>query len=228
MADGAEPLTAGGEGRSSVIAPAGDKDWFQIQLVEGRPYRFHVEGAEPDAISDPTLTIFDSEGHQIASDDDGGKGAAAYLNFVSPTGGTYYAQVTGFNETVTGHYLLQVNDTDIPGNTNTDEELDAESGDDRASAIEIPGDLDYFRVQLTGGQRYDVNVGGNGDHPLTDPFLTVHNEEGVSITTDDDSGPGLDARLSFVPQSTGTFYVAASGNGGSTGGYKISIGRHGS
>ena len=225
VADGAESLTANGEGRNSTIQPDGDKDWFSIEMIEGRPYRFNVTGGSDGALADPMLTLFDSEGHQVATDDDGGSGANSYLQFVSPTGGTYYAQVSSFGDTGTGSYHIGVSDTEVPGSTNTDEELAADDGDERGSSIDFVGDLDSYRVQLTAGIRYVINVSGDGEHPLTDPFLTVMNSEGTSITTDDDSGTGLDARLTFVPQSTDTFYLQASGLGGSTGGYKISIAR---
>jgi hypothetical protein len=225
VADGAEPLNVGAEGRTSVIAPAGDKDWFSIDLVEGRPYRFNVKTGDTNGLADPVLTIFDQNGNQVAQDDDGGTGNNAYLNFVSTKGGTYYAQVSSFDEHGTGSYTINVMDTDVPGNINTDETLAADDGDDRTSAIETPGDLDDYSVQLTGGQRYVIDVNGVGDNPLRDPFLRVLNSEGEEITSDDDSGPGNDSHLVFTPQSTGTFFLQASGAGGTTGAYKISIAR---
>src|SRR5262249_32183408 len=153
-------------------------------------------------------------GHQVASDDDGGTGANAYLSFVSPTGGHYYVQVSSAGDTGTGRYHLHASDTDVPGNTGTDETLDAEDGDDRTSTIEIPGDLDAYKVSLKAGVHYIVSVDGGGDRPLGDPYLNVLNDEGTAITNDDDSGPGSNARLDFVPQKDGDFYLQASGNGG--------------
>ena len=227
VADGAQVLTPGSEGFTSTISPAGDKDWFQVDMVEGRPYRFNVKPTDADGLADPVLTLFDSDGKPVATDDDGGSGSNAYLNFVSVSGGTYYAQVSGFDEHAAGGYTISVSDTDVPGSTSTDETLAADDGDDRTSAIEVAGDLDDYSVTLTAGVHYDITLSGVGDHPLGDPFLTVLNAEGTSITTDDDSGPGNDSRLNFVPQSTGTFFLQASGVGGSTGTYKISISRHG-
>src|SRR5262249_34133605 len=175
----------------------------------------------------PLLTLFDENGKEVAHDDDGGSGANSYLNFVSPTGGRYYAQVSS-GDNGTGRYHLHVSDTDVPGNTSTDETLNAEDGDDRTSAIEIPGDLDNYKVSLKAGVHYIITVAGAGDRPLAGPFPPLLNDEGPPITTADDSGPASDARIDFVAQKDGDFSLQASGNGGSVGGYKISVARRGS
>lgn len=221
--DTAEQIEAGGQGRQATINADGDADWFAITLVEGRPYRFSLQGAEPDALADPVLTLYDSEGNVVASDDDGGTGANAYLSYASPAGGLYFAAVSSFNNTGTGRYHLMVSDTDVPGNTGTDEALDAANGDDRNSSIEMPGDLDNYRVELEAGAHYVIEVKAEGDHPLGDPYLTLLDGNGERVTSDDDSGPNLDARLRFTPSQSGTYFIQASGLGGATGSYKVSI-----
>ncbi|MES1157242.1 MAG: PPC domain-containing protein [Alphaproteobacteria bacterium] len=233
QAEGAETLTIGSSGRTSIINPRDDSDWFEVDLVEGRPYRFNVESTPSaegatDGLGDPMLTLYDSNGHVVASDDDGGTGKNSYLYYASPTGGTYYAAVSSSNHGSTGRYTIRVQDTDVPGTTDTDEALTvatAGSHDGRASRIEIAGDLDMYRVDLVAGVHYVVTVSGDGDTPLTDPFLTILDSTGKSIATDDDSGPGLDSRLVFTPAETGTYYLQASGLSGGVGGYKIAIAR---
>ncbi len=221
-ADSAEYITANSEGRVSMINAEGDSDWFAIELIEGRPYRFAVEGAEPGPLPDPLLVLFDAQGAEVARDDDGGTGLNAYLTFASTTGGTYYAAVSGYEGGGTGRYLLRVTDTDVAGNLNTDEVLDP-SADDRMSRVEMPGDLDSYRVELEAGVSYTIDVSGAGDNPLADPFLTILDGQGERVTSDDDSGDGLDARIRFTPEQSGSFLLQASGLGGSTGWYKISI-----
>lgn len=223
--EGAEYLSANSEGRVSMIGEAGDADWFAIELIEGRPYRFNLEGIDPDPLADPLLTIYDAEGNSVATDDDGGAGMNSYLSFVSPTGGPYYAAVTSFDGASTGRYALRVVDTDVPGNAGTDEYLNAETGDDRGSAVEFAGDLDFYRVDLTAGVTYEITVSGEGDSPLADPFLTVLSSSAEAITTDDDSGPSLDARLLFTPEATDAYFIQASGLGGSLGAYRVAITR---
>jgi hypothetical protein len=59
--------------------------------------------------------------------------------------------------------------------------------------------------------------------PLADPFLAIVNEENTRLTSDDDSGQGHNARLSFRPENSGDYLIQASGFGGSTGDYEIKI-----
>lgn len=221
-AEGAEALQPNSEGRSSILATDGDADWFAIDLVEGRPYRFNVIGTEPSTLADPVITIYDAQGQQVATDDDGGTGTNAYLTFVSPTGGSYFASVSSFGDTGTGNYYISVSDTDVPGNPGTDENLNG-ADDQRVSRIDMPDDQDFYRVELEAGVTYVIDVGGEGRNPLADPFVTIYNAAGERVTSDDDSGPGMDARLRFTPESSDVFYIGASGLGGSTGWYQVSI-----
>lgn len=220
-ADSAESISVNSEGRSSTISPTGDNDWFAIDLVEGRSYRFNLEAA--DGALDPLITLYDANGQAVATDDDGGAGTNAYLTYVSVTGGTYYVGASAFNNATAGAYTLRVTDSDVPGNTGTDEVLAA--GDDRLSRIDMPGDLDNYRVDLEAGVRYLIEVKGEGDNPLADAFLAVLNSSGERVTSDDDGGDGLDARLRFTPETNDMYYIQASGLGGSTGWYRVSITR---
>ncbi len=238
--DTAEPLVANGDARMSFVGAAGDVDWFAIELVEGRPYRFNLEGLEPDPLADPMLTLYDSTGTQVAADDDGGRGLNSYLYFASPTGGTYFAAVSSFDSEGTGRYALRAVDTDVPGHVYTDEILDA-NDDGRISRIEMPGDLDVYRVTLEAGVSYEIQANGTGATPLADPFVALiqetamdhHHGEGpdasmirdggTRVASDDDSGPGLDARLRFSPEASGDYLIQVSGLSNSTGDYEVKI-----
>jgi hypothetical protein len=238
--DTAEVLQANGDARMSFVGAAGDVDWFAIELVEGRPYRFNLEGLEPDALADPMLTLYDSTGTQVAADDDGGRGLNSYLYFASPTGGTYFAAVSSFDGESTGRYALRAVDTDVPGHAYTDELLDA-NDDSRVSRIEMVGDLDVYRVTLEAGVSYEIQVNGTGATPLADPFVALiqevmmdhHHGEGpdaamirdggTRVASDDDSGPGLDARLRFRPEVSGDFLIQVSGLSNTTGDYEVKI-----
>jgi hypothetical protein len=221
--DNADFVSPMSEGRVSVIGADGDADWFMIEMVEGRPYRFNLMSMDEGGLADPVLTLYDANGQQVAYDDDGGTGFNAYITFMTPTGGTYFAGVSSFGDTGTGHYWLGVSDSDVPGHSGTDENLDSANGDGRLSRIDMNGDLDNFRVQLEAGQTYAISVSGEGDTPLADPFLALLNESEERVASDDDSGPGLDAQLRFTPEQSGTYLIQASGLGGSIGWYQISV-----
>jgi hypothetical protein len=221
--DSADMLVPGPEGRVSIIGAPDDVDWFAVELIEGRPYRFSLDGAEPDPLADPYLRLYDSEGNEVASDDDGGPGLNAYLTYTSATGGTYFVAASSFANSGAGRYFLRAADTDVPGNVYTDENLATDGEDSRISRIDIAGDLDNYRVSLEAGVRYVIDVRGYGDNPLRDPYLTLLNSANERIASDDDSGDGPDARLRFTPADSGEYFIQASGLGGSTGDYQVSI-----
>jgi hypothetical protein len=221
-ADTSEFINTIGEGRSSTISGPGDADWWGVSLVEGRPYRFYLDSN--DGTLDPMLRLYDQNGAEVASDDDGGSGTNSYLSFISTTGGVYYLGASAFGDQGAGAYTLRISDTDVPG-MNSDEYL-ATEGDDRISRIDMPGDLDGYSIMLEAGANYTIEVKGHGEDPLTDPFVAILNSGGERVTSDDDSGDGLDARLRFSPSETDQFLIQASGLGGSTGGYQIVVTRN--
>jgi hypothetical protein len=159
--DGAEYLVPNSGGRVSRIGVNDDVDWFTVELIEGRPYRFYVDGVEPEALADPVLTLYNSEGVEIASDDDGGAGASPYLTYVPVAGGPYFAAVSSYGAASSGRYVIRLSDTDVPGTPYTDETLD-QGSDERLSRIDMPGDLDNYRVELSGSGR--AAAGGSVPH----------------------------------------------------------------
>lgn len=221
--DTADMLVPNSEGASSFISAGGDADWYMVDLVEGRAYRFNLTSEDTSADLDPLLTLYTSEGVEVASDDDGGSGLNSYLTYTSATGGTFFVSASSFGGAGSGAYLLRASDTDVPGHIGTDETLIVGEGDDRTSSIEIPNDVDFYRAELTAGVSYTITVTGSGDTPLGDAFLTVLTSEGVELSNDDDSGPGMNASLRFTPTATDSYYVRASGLGGSTGQYTVAI-----
>lgn len=234
--DTAQPLLANGDPRTSFIGTAGDVDWFVVEMIEGRPYRINVESAEPGGLADPMLTLYDSTGTQVAADDDGGRGLNAYLSFASPTGGPYFIGVSSYGDEGAGRYQIRLVDTDVPGHAYTDESLDA-ADDGRASRIDMPGDIDVYRVTLEAGATYVIEANGAGASPLPDPFLAVVQEGytegepdadmvrdgGRRVASDDDSGSGQNARLRFRPEASGDYLIQVSGYGGSVGDYDVRI-----
>ncbi len=91
-----------------------------------------------------------------------------------------------------------------------------------SDSLATSGDKDWFSIDLTAGQSYDLSLSGNTTGGLADPYLELHNANGVLIAQDNDSGPGSDALIHFTAPSTGLYYlVAASNQPGGTGNYKI-------
>ncbi|MBL8547252.1 MAG: PPC domain-containing protein [Hyphomonadaceae bacterium] len=236
--DSAEALIGNADPRTSLIGTAGDVDWFAIELIEGRPYRFMVDGLEPDALADPMLTLYDATGAQVGADDDGGRGLSPYLYFASPTGGTYFAAVSAYDGQSTGRYQIRAVDTDVPGHAYTDEYLDA-NDDSRISRIEMAGDIDAYRVTLEAGVAYEIDVTRNGPNNSVDPFVAVVQEGagledanadaaivrdgGRRVASDNNGGGGSNARIRFTPEAAGDYLIQVSGFRDTTGNYEVKI-----
>lgn len=85
-------------------------------------------------------------------------------------------------------------------------------GGTRNGSIESVGDYDWFRMSLTAGTTYRLEALGldttNGT--LADPYLQLYSSSGSFISFDDDSGTGLNSRITYTPTSSGTYYLVAS------------------
>jgi hypothetical protein len=125
-----------------------------------------------------------------------------------------YVLSSGFGRVHVGPYAVDT----IPGGTSTLETIGTPGS--RTSAIDTPGDQDWFRVTLSAGVTYSFALTGVGD--ILDPFLSLYDASGSLIVSDDDSGPGLNSWIvSFTPSVSGTYFLGASGFTVSTGTYVL-------
>ena len=108
---------AGAPGSSGMIDPGapafgnlevgGDTDWFGAYLEAGTGYVFDLEGQPTGAgsLGDPLLRLFDANGNEVASNDDGGEGFNSRLEFTPSSSGNYYVSAEAFGS-ATGTYRL--------------------------------------------------------------------------------------------------------------------------
>ena len=83
-----------------------------------------------------------------------------------------------------------------------------------SGALDHDGDRDWFAVELEAGKRYRIDLEGSstGAGTLSDPYLRgVHDSDGNFIpgTENNDDGSGDNSRVTFTPEETGAYYVAA-------------------
>lgn len=237
--DNAESLSPQGAPAASQISPAGDSDWYAFSAVEGRAYRLFLDSVPGETALDPFLRLMDQRGQVIAEDDDGGAGVNAYLSFVAPESAVYYVAVSAYEDASTGRYALRAVDTETPGHAGTEEALDA-IDDARVNRIDMPGDKDWYAIDVEAGVSYRIGVAGHGADPLPDPMVAIvsypdvrpdhghyHEGEGepVVLASDDDSGAGRNALLTYRAERAGGVFVQVSGKGAATGGYIVTISR---
>ena len=218
------------------IERAGDRDWFEVELVEGRLYRIDLEGGWTKAgtLSNAYLRgVYDRVGNLIdgTSNDNSGVGFNSRVYFMAPEAGTYYVAAGGYggNE---GTYTLSVRDVtdgvpdDFAPGTGTSGRV--EVGGTATGKIEYEGDRDWFAVTLEAGRLYQIHLEGRdtGAGTLRNPYLPgVHDADGnlINGTRNNDSGEGKNSLAFLIPSEPATYYVAASAQGNEVGTYTLSV-----
>ena len=89
-------------------------------------------------------------------------------------------------------------------------------------------DTDWYRVILSGGTTYTIDVKGKstGDGTLVDPKVRLYDDNGMAVSgqQNNDGGAGRNARLTFTPGSFAHYHIAVSANtDGERGSYTVSV-----
>lgn len=87
------------------IDASGDHDWYAVTLTAGETYLFRTGATTPNGTVDTTLTLRDSAGTQLATNDDAGEAAYSSVRFTATTSGTFYLDVGAFGSG-TGEFTL--------------------------------------------------------------------------------------------------------------------------
>lgn len=85
-------------------------------------------------------------------------------------------------------------------------------------------DIDFFSFTVTapGGVLLQVLGSSTASGTLPDPLLSVFNSAGTLLASDDDGGVGLNSLIN-INLGVGSYFAAASGFGGSTGTYLLTV-----
>ena len=98
--------------------------------------------------------------------------------------------------------------TDVPANTSTTSSITV--GGTIQGLLEVPGDHDWYAINLTAGQEVSISLFGSGANPVSDTYLNVWNSSGTTLLAhDDDNGGTLNSKIVFTAPTTGTYYLDA-------------------
>ena len=224
-----------------------DEDWFAVELEAGKVYRIEVKGAGTGdgTLADPVLSgVRDAHGNRIQGtfDNDGGEGRNSLKIFIPETSGTYYvgASAGSFADPlpyVTGSYTVAVEEVkdDYAASVATTGRVTV-GGSATGEITTLAGrrDHDWFAVELEAGETYRIEVnGGSGRGVLPDPLLQGIYDAGGKLvpgTSDDDGGEARNSLKLFTPETSGTYYVAATTGTttllSKTGTYTVAVEKH--
>ena len=82
-------LVIQGGSTNGQLEYVGDNDWFAINLVAGQQYTFNLNSGTTNGLEDPSLSLYNSNGGLITSNDDS-NGLNSEITYTATSTGTYY------------------------------------------------------------------------------------------------------------------------------------------
>ncbi len=203
------------------LALQGDADWFTFTAVRGNVYQFDVQLT---TLTDSVIRILDSQGNELAYNDDFDGGRASRVSWLAPDDGAYYVEVAGYDLPDVGTYQLlgaiaAVRPEDDHGNdAATASLLPVPAAAD--GRIEIPGDVDWFHVPVVAGLVYNIETRAGS---LEDTILQVFASDGMTVLAEnDDHGLLLTSYLQWQATESATVYLKVSAYSHGQGTYTLS------
>ncbi len=212
-------LSIGAAPVNASIAAQRESDLYRFVVSSAGSYTIETFGD-----TDMFLNLFgpDSQTAAIGEDDDSGSGTNSRLQLdLQP--GTYFARVRHFSPTRTGAYQIQVRANDAsPSPGESAIPLLNINAQPVAANISTGGESDLYRINITTVGQYTIETLGE-----TDLFLTLLNPGSSSpqLATDDDSGEGLNPRITIDLQPGSYFASVRHFSPTSRGAYRIHVAR---
>ena len=210
----------------ATVLPVGGSVTGEIEVGDDVDV-FRVDAAQAGTLTISTTGSLDTEGvlqesdgTQLATDDDTGTGRNFQITHVV-TAGTYYVEVAGYRGN-TGSYTVAA-ELDVPPPPPSDDHGDTRAtatvlavGGSAAGAIETGNDVDVFRVDVAQAGTLTISTTGS-----LDTAGLLQGSDGTQLATDDDTGTGRNFRIVHAV-TAGTYYVEVASYGANTGSYTVS------
>ena len=206
-------------GINTITTDFDTSDWYRVNLTSGIQYQFDLVGSTNDGaavdltLDDPFLFLRNSAGIALTANDSAGLGGNSRIFYTPTTSGIFFLDVQASAVSASGSYRLIVNSTPTSGALTL--------GTAQTGYVSFNGDVDRYSTTLVAGVAYGFSLDGS---TLLDPYLEVQDSAGTNLGSDDDSGPGLNAFLTYTPTVSGTYYLAARESGNNaTGTYSARV-----
>jgi hypothetical protein len=191
-----------------------DTDWFSFSISQ-----LTVVSIETRGELDTLMSLRDSLGNDLFNDDDGGSGGNARV-VADLVEGTYFLEVTGYDESEEGPYSLSVQ-TLVEDTYESDDSFATakiiEVGEVQERSLTSSEDRDFVKFELESDAVVDLETMSNFDN-----FLTIYDAQGAELLNDDDSGEGSNARI-YAVFKAGTYFASVSPYGSESGAYSLKL-----
>jgi hypothetical protein len=192
----------------------GDQDWVYFQGEPGQTYEVRTSnlGREVDTV----VSLYDGQGNELASDDDGGDEFRSSRVFWSvEEGGTLFIMIRGFGDTQGGPGTEYQVSVQVAGGFRVDE-YEPDDSPDRATRVEVgetqrhnrhvSADEDWISFRAEAGRTYVVETSRLGER--ADTVLYLYDREGNELALDDDGAVEERAsRLEWTAPDSRLFFV---------------------
>ena len=213
-------LTIGGSVAGS-ISSAGQNDWFKVSLTAGKEYIFNVGSGSLASSGGELVTLYNSNGAYIQSGSDFESLSGGQVTYIPTASGSFYVGVSGMSGNTGSFTLTAATGTfdfgDTPATAGT-----VSVGGSASGVLATAQQRDWFGVTLQAGTLYSLAVSGGtlGGNAT----VALYNSAGVNLVPQISGGASNGAEQSFVPTTTGTYYVEAGGLIGATGTFTVAVG----
>ncbi len=179
---------------------------------------------------DPVITLLNSQGELLQTDDDSGPDNNALLqSYIIPESGTYYVQASRFGGetgTTAGNFLIRLDGISGEAPVVAPGVLTILYGGSVVGSVTDETPAWTYAFLGKGGDRITISMSNTaGD---LDPLLYLFTADSVQLAEDDDSGPGKDAQIAdFILPRDDIFYIIATRfglhGGNTTGQFTMSL-----
>ncbi len=206
--DGARTLVPGQVLSGHSLMPEGDEDWFYFENDDTGMVTVHTLGQ-----IDTYLEVYDAgDLYTILTENDDYEDGNARVVFYSSPGRRFIVKARGFSPSSTGEYGIGCAFEPVGEDSGEPDNLLEQAGDlspdgEWHDRLIMPvGDSDWFAVEVPAsmGSGAVLRVETAGD---MDTVMELYAADGESVTSDDDSGEGNNARIDYVLPHTGRYYV---------------------
>lgn len=212
----AKEIGTGGDRQTHTLNPPGDRDYVYFWATEGMQYT--IETGNLGDLCDTVLTLYDQEGTELASDDDGAEEAlASRLTWIAEEGSTLFVEVGHFSDMPEGgdtSYDIWITESEPVAFEEDEYEPDDTMAQAKEILLDVPqthtihvqGDHDWIYFQAEEGITYVIETSDLGTE--MDTVIYLYNEDGEELAQNDDGGEeSLASRITWSVDSTGIVYV---------------------
>jgi hypothetical protein len=168
------------------------------KMEAGRGYRIDLESRDFDAY----LRVEDPDGMSLAENDDGGDGLNSRILFTPTRPGNYRIIATTLGPGESGFFKLTI--TPAAPQKVVLQKVDKLTANDPLDRVRAGCRHKVYSVKLEAGKEYTIDMTSQFD-----TYLRLEDAQQKQLAQDDDGGGGLNSRIVFQPQKTGTYRIIA-------------------